>query len=173
MPLVELAYRKSSKPITYSVVMQFQFVLSLFATLVSIIWMAINKDFQVIPREGRNFGLGQVKYYLLLIAVAVAWQIASAGFLGIIYCTSSLFSGIFTTCLLPFTQVAASIAFHEEFTGQKGMSHALCLWGFLSYFVGEYKKTKTAHPIAYDKEKSELTDYNDTTEGGKQYNATQ
>ncbi|KAI3877566.1 hypothetical protein MKW92_053719 [Papaver armeniacum] len=158
LPLVELAYGKSSKPITYSVVMQFQFVLSLFATLVTIIGMAINKDFQVIPTEGRNFGLGQGKYYFILVAVAVLWQLASIGFLGIIYCTSSLFSGIFVTCLLPFSQVAASIAFHEKFTGQKGMSLALCLWGFVSYFIGEYKKTKKPSPIAYDKEKSELTD---------------
>ncbi|KAI3840859.1 hypothetical protein MKX03_009987 [Papaver bracteatum] len=168
MPLVELAYGKSSKPITYSVVMQFQFVLSLFATLVDIIGMAINKDFQVIPREGRNFGLGQGKYYLLMVAVAIAWQLASVGFLGIIYCTSSLFSGIFTTCLLPFSQVAASIAFNEKFTGQKGMSLALCLWGFVSYFVGEYKKTKKPHLIACDKENSELTVNNDTMEGRKQ-----
>ncbi|KAI3868148.1 hypothetical protein MKW92_016981 [Papaver armeniacum] len=164
LPLVELAYGKSSKPITYSVVMQFQFVLSIFATLVTIIGMAINKDFQIIPREGRNFDLGQGKYYFLLVAVAVLWQLASIGFLGIIYCTSSLFSGIFVTCLLPFSQIAASIAFHEKFTGQKGMSLALCLWGFVSYFIGEYKKTKKSHPIAYDKEKSELTDNHDTIE---------
>ncbi|KAI3973052.1 hypothetical protein MKX01_019710 [Papaver californicum] len=110
MPLVELAYGKSSKPITYSDVMQFQFVLSLFATLVKIIGMAIDKDFQVIPTEGRNFGLGQRKYYLLIVAIAVVSQFFSVGFLGIIHCTSSLFTGIFTTCLLPFTQVAASIA---------------------------------------------------------------
>ncbi|MCL7023149.1 hypothetical protein MKW94_028519 [Papaver nudicaule] len=170
MPLVELSYGKSSKPITYSVVMQFQFVLSFFSTLVNIIGMAINKDFQVIPREGRNFGLGEGKYYFLLVAIAIVWQLFAVGFLGVIYCTSSLFVGIFTTCLLPFTQVAASIAFHEAFTGQKGMSLALCLWGFVSYFVGEYKKTKKPHLVAYDdngeelKEKAELTD-NDTMEG--------
>ncbi|KAI3883582.1 hypothetical protein MKX03_016264 [Papaver bracteatum] len=163
MPLIELAYGKSSEPITYSVVMQFQFVLSLFSTLVCLIGMAINKDFQVIPREGRNFGLGEGKYYFLIVALAVIWQFFAVGFLGIIYCTSSLFTGIFTTCLLPFTQVAASIAFHEKFTGQKGMSLALCLWGFVSYFIGEYKKTRKPQPIAYDnnaeelKEKSEIT----------------
>ncbi|OVA03501.1 Drug/metabolite transporter [Macleaya cordata] len=47
MPLVELAYGKSSKPITYTVVMQFQFVLSFFATVVCTVGMLINKDFQI------------------------------------------------------------------------------------------------------------------------------
>ncbi|RZC62381.1 hypothetical protein C5167_024148 [Papaver somniferum] len=158
LPLVELSYGRSSKPITYSVVMQFQFVLSLFGTIATMIGMAINNDFQVIPREGRDFGLGQGKYYLLIVALAVVWQLFTIGFLGLIYCTSSLFAGIYTTCLLPFTQVAASIAFQEKFTSQKGMSLALCLWGFVSYFAGEYKKSKKPHPIAYDKEKSELSD---------------
>ncbi|KAI3899901.1 hypothetical protein MKW92_022065 [Papaver armeniacum] len=156
MPLIELAYGKSSKPITYSVVMQFQFVLSLFSTLVCMIGMAINNDFKVIPREGRNFGLGERRYYFLIVATAIVWQLLNVGFLGIIYCTSSLFSGIFNTCLLPFSQVAATIAFHEKFTGQKGMSLALCLWGFVSYFVGEYKKTKNPHHIAYDDNAEEL-----------------
>ncbi|KAI3853948.1 hypothetical protein MKX03_024174 [Papaver bracteatum] len=158
MPLIELAYGKSSKPITYSVVLQFQFVLSLFSTLVCMMGMAINNDFQVIPREGRNFGLGERRYYFLIVATAIVWQLLNVGFLGIIYCTSSLFSGIFNTCLLPFSQVAATIAFHEKFTGQKGMSLALCLWGFVSYFVGEYKKSKNPHDIAYDDNAEELKD---------------
>ncbi|KAI3953398.1 hypothetical protein MKW92_013114 [Papaver armeniacum] len=155
MPLVELSYGRSSKPITYSVVMQFQFVLSLFGTIATMVGMAIDNDFQVIPREGRNFGLGQGGYYLLIVALAVVWQLFTVGFLGLIYCISSLFAGIYTTCLVPFTQVAATIAFQEKFTSQKGMSLALCLWGFVSYFVGKSKKPQ---PIAYDKEKSELSD---------------
>ncbi|OVA03499.1 Triose-phosphate transporter domain [Macleaya cordata] len=107
---------------------------------------------QIIPREARNFGLGQGKYYFLLVALTVVWQAFSLGFLGIIYCTSSLFAGIFTTVMLPFTQIAATIAFDEKFTGQKGMSLALCLWGFTSYFLGEYKKTKMQSPNIVDAE---------------------
>ncbi|MCL7041414.1 hypothetical protein MKW94_013815 [Papaver nudicaule] len=162
MPLIELAYGKSSKPITYSVVMQFLFVLSLFSTLVGIIGMYINKDFQV-PTL-----LYTQRLLYMFFALAVVGQFFAVGLLGIIYCTSSLFSGIFTTCLLPFTQVAASIAFHEKFTGQKGMSLALCLWGFVSYFAGEYKKTKNPNPIANNaeelKDNSELTDNNTAKE---------
>ncbi|MCL7044010.1 hypothetical protein MKW94_029883 [Papaver nudicaule] len=164
-PLIELAYGQSSKPITYSVVMQFQFVMSIFSTIVCIVGMYINKDFQVIPREGRNFGLGQGMYYFLIVALAVVGQLYCVGFLGIIYCTSSLFCGIFTACLLPFTLVAASIAFHEKFTGQKGMSLALCLWGFVSYFVGEYNKTKNPHPAYDNNADQELKDKSELMEG--------
>ncbi|PIA51980.1 hypothetical protein AQUCO_01000093v1 [Aquilegia coerulea] len=63
----------------------------------------------------------------------------------IISSTSSLFAGILTSVLLPFTELAAIVAFHEKFTGEKGLSLALCLWGFTSYFVGEYKKTGKMH----------------------------
>ncbi|KAK9100061.1 hypothetical protein Scep_023491 [Stephania cephalantha] len=46
MPLVELGYSKSTVPVNYAVVMQFQVVQSLFANLFCTIGMLINNDFQ-------------------------------------------------------------------------------------------------------------------------------
>ena len=47
LPLVELTYKKAKQAITYSLVMEIQMVMSLFATLFCTIGMLINKDFQV------------------------------------------------------------------------------------------------------------------------------
>ena len=44
------------------------------------------------------------------------------------------------TCLTPVAEVLAVVIFKEKFTGEKGMSLAMSLWGFTSYFYGEYKK---------------------------------
>ena len=50
LPLVELTYKKAKQAITYSLVMEIQMVISLFATILCSIGMLINKDFQVCDR---------------------------------------------------------------------------------------------------------------------------
>nr|QBG82572.1 pup6-like [Papaver somniferum] len=144
MPLIELAYSKATRNITYATLLQFQITLSLFATGLDVIGMLINKDFQAIHREADEFGLGKSKYYMILIFTALTSQLASVGFLGVILYTNALFIGIYGSVLLPFIEVAGVIFFHESFTGLKGMALALCLWGFSSYFYGEYKMMKKA-----------------------------
>ncbi|KAI3850611.1 hypothetical protein MKW92_037183 [Papaver armeniacum] len=93
-------------------------------------------------REGRNFELGEKTYYAVLASNVVVWQLALLGSFGIILCTSSLFAGIMGATTIPVTQIAGVIAFHEKFAGEKGMSLALGLWGFISYFYGSYKLNK-------------------------------
>ncbi|XP_068648064.1 purine permease 1-like [Aristolochia californica] len=141
-PSIEFAYSKASKTMTHSVVLQFQFGVTLFATIFCTIGMLINKDFQAIGREAENFGLGEVKYYLILVAAAVVFQMEFVGWLGVVFCASSFFAGVLGAALLPITEIAAVIAFNEKFTPEKGMSLALCLWGFTSYFYGANKSEK-------------------------------
>ncbi|KAF9592208.1 hypothetical protein IFM89_012784 [Coptis chinensis] len=147
LPMMEYSYQLSTRPIDYTVVLQFQFVMNLSATIVTSVAMVIDKGFQVIPREARNYELGEVKYYVVLVASAIVWQVLSQGVIGTIYCSSSLFAGIITSFLLPLSEVAAIIAFHDKFTGEKGMSLALCLWGFASFFIGEYKNARKSEII--------------------------
>ncbi|OWM79996.1 hypothetical protein CDL15_Pgr006300 [Punica granatum] len=64
------------------------------------------------------------------------------GAVGVIFCASSLFSGILISLMLPLTEVLAVIFFKEKFQAEKGVSLALSLWGFVSYFYGEFKHTK-------------------------------
>ncbi|KAI3893368.1 hypothetical protein MKX03_017082 [Papaver bracteatum] len=127
MPLIELAYTKAARNITYSILLQFQFILSLFSTIVCVIGMLINKDFQAIPREANDFDLGKAEYYIIMAVTAIIWQLSGVGTVGVIFYTSALFNGILGAVLIPLTGVVAVIFYHEGFTGLKGMALALCL----------------------------------------------
>ncbi|XP_030933457.1 purine permease 3-like [Quercus lobata] len=147
LPLVELTYKKAKQAITYSLVMEIQMVMSLFATLFCTIGMLINKDFQAIPREARAFELGETKYYVVIVWSAIIWQCFFMGAVGIIFCASSLLSGIVIAVLLPMTEILAVIFFREKFQAEKGVALALSLWGFVSYFYGEIKDDKKKKQI--------------------------
>ncbi|KAK9166248.1 hypothetical protein Scep_001439 [Stephania cephalantha] len=150
MPLVELGYSKSTVPVNYAVVMQFQVVQSLFANLFCTIGMLINNDFQgvgwnvieqKITTEAREYELGEYEYYGVILGSIVISQVLALGIVGVVHTSSSLFAGMVTALMLPVTEVFAVLAYNEKFTGEKGLALALCLWGFSSYFIGEYKKT--------------------------------
>ncbi|KAK4280779.1 hypothetical protein QN277_012357 [Acacia crassicarpa] len=140
-PLLELLYSKSKQPLTYSMVIQVQVVMSFTATVFCTIGMLINNDFKVMGREAREFGLGETKYYVVAVCTAIIWQIYLLGAIGVIFCASSLFTGVITTVMLPVNEVLAVIFFRENFTAEKGVSLVLSLWGFLSYFYGEYNSS--------------------------------
>ncbi|KAK9096990.1 hypothetical protein Sjap_022487 [Stephania japonica] len=143
LPLIELVYAKAStKVVTYGLVMQVQFVASLVATVVCTVGMIVNKDFQAISREAQAYGLGETKYYLVIIFAALGFQAMVVGNLGVVFCSTSFFSGVLLSLLLPIQQVFAVIFFKEKFNAEKGMSLVLALWGFASYFYGEYKHLK-------------------------------
>nr|DAD48340.1 TPA_asm: hypothetical protein HUJ06_018277 [Nelumbo nucifera] len=150
LPCIEFAYSKASRAVDFAAVMQFQFNMGLFATIFAAMEMLINKDFQEIPREAREYELGHGMYYFVLSASAIVWQLSLIGLLGLIFCTTSLFTGIYGAVLLPFAEIGAVIAYHEKFTGEKGIALALCLWGFTSYFYGEYRKSKVERSMTID-----------------------
>ncbi|KAK9170286.1 hypothetical protein Syun_002426 [Stephania yunnanensis] len=141
-PCTEVAFTKVATNINYSSVLQFQFCSAFTSTIFCTLGMIINKDFSAMPREAREFGLGESEYYLLLAFTAVAWQLSSIGFVGLIFCASSVTTGVFGATLVPATEVAAVIVYHEKFSGEKGVSLALCVWGFASYLYGSYMETK-------------------------------
>ncbi|XP_023537731.1 purine permease 3-like [Cucurbita pepo subsp. pepo] len=142
LPLVELTYKKSRQRITYTLVLEIQLVLSFFATVVCTVGMLANNDFKVIPREAAEFGLGETTYYVVLACSAIAWQGFFLGAIGVIFSSSSLFSGIVIAVLLPVTEILGVIIFKEKFKAEKGVSLALNLWGFVSYFYGDIKNNK-------------------------------
>ncbi|KAL3504829.1 hypothetical protein ACH5RR_034670 [Cinchona calisaya] len=146
-PLVELAYLKAKQAITYTLVMEFQLVLGLFATVCSTVGMIVNNDFKAIPGEAREYQLGEAKYYVVLVCSAIVWQCFTVGFTGIIFCASSLLSGIILAVLLPVTEVLAVIFYHEKFQAEKGIALALSLWAFVSHFYGVIKHNNKKHQI--------------------------
>ncbi|KAL1100540.1 hypothetical protein V6Z11_D05G236800 [Gossypium hirsutum] len=126
LPLVELTYKKAKQEISYA-----QLVMCLVATAFGTVGMLINNDFKVVGREAREFELGETKYYVVVISI---------------FCASSLLSGIVVLFLLPVTELLAVIFFNETFQAEKGVSLALSLGSFLSYFYGDIKQSKRKNP---------------------------
>lgn len=91
----------------------------------------------MIPREGREFGLGETKYYVILGFSALIWQCFFMGAIGVIFCASSLLSAVLITVLLPVIEILGVIFYREKFGSEKGVALALSLWGFASYIYGE------------------------------------
>ncbi|KAK4354684.1 hypothetical protein RND71_026878 [Anisodus tanguticus] len=142
LPCIELIYMKAKQVITATLVLEIQMVMCFAATAFCTVGMIANKDFQAISREAKQYNLGESRYYIVLVWSAIIWQCFFVGAIGVIYCSSSLMSGVMIAVLLPITEVLAVIIFNEKFSGEKGLSLFLCLWGFVSYFYGEFKQTK-------------------------------
>ncbi|XP_057973801.1 purine permease 1-like [Malania oleifera] len=142
LPVVELTYKKARQAITYSLVLEMQMVIAFFATLFCTIGMLVNHDFQAISREAKEFELGEARYYVVLVWNAILWQVLFLGAIGVIFCASSLSSGILISVLIPVTELLAIIFYKEKFEAEKGIALALSIWGFISYFYGEIKQSK-------------------------------
>nr|ABR16841.1 unknown [Picea sitchensis] len=138
IPLIELTYKRAKRPITYTLVMEMQFVMSVTATVFCTVGMLINGDFQALHREAEGFRLGKIDYSMALVWAAVAWQLFFIGVFGVTSMASSLLSGVIIALMIPGTEVLAVILFHEKFSAEKGMALVLALWGFASYLYGEY-----------------------------------
>ncbi|CAL0308045.1 unnamed protein product [Lupinus luteus] len=141
LPTIEFMYKRTLS-ITYSLVMELQVVMALSATIICIVGMIVDNDFKVISREAHEFGLGETKYYVVLVGSAILWQFYMMGAIGIVFCASSLFSGVMISVMLPITEILAVIFYKESFQAEKGISLVLSLWGFVSYFYGEFIKAK-------------------------------
>ncbi|MCL7033332.1 hypothetical protein MKW94_030515 [Papaver nudicaule] len=139
-PLAELMYMKAKERLTYSLVIEMQIVTAVVASLFCIVGMIVNNDFQAIPREGRDYELGEVKYYVVLVAIAIMWQIYFVGTAGVIFCSTSLYAGIITAVILPVTEILSVVFYHESFKSEKGLALFLSCWGFISYLYGDYKE---------------------------------
>ena len=102
-----------------------------------------------IPRESRAFELGETKYYEYVVIVfnAIVCQCFFMGTVGIIFCASSLLSGILIAVLLPVTEILAVIFYREKFQAEKGVALALSLWGLVSYVYGEIKDDRKKKQI--------------------------
>ncbi|GAB4861318.1 hypothetical protein Ancab_036479 [Ancistrocladus abbreviatus] len=139
LPSIELGYRKGKLEMDYSLVMEFQFVLSLSATLFCTVGMLVNNDFKGLATEAKEYKLGVGMYVVVLLFSALLWQCFYLGAAGVVHYGSSLLSGVIIAVTLPVTEILAVLFYHEKFQQEKAVSLALSLWGFVSYFYGEAK----------------------------------
>lgn len=94
---------------------------------------------------------------MVLVLCAIIWQFALLGLVGVIFYSSSLLSGIIGAFLLPVTEVLAVILFHEKFQAEKGVAIFLALWGFVSYFYGEYEQGKKEKKTKMKKNETQIS----------------
>ncbi|KAI3736561.1 hypothetical protein L2E82_26417 [Cichorium intybus] len=141
-PLVELTYKKAKQEITYTLVLEVQTVMCLFATVFCMLGMIFNNDFKVISKEAEDFGLGKMNYYVILSVSIILWQCFFLGAIGVIHYGSSLLLGVIATVQIPVMEILAVIFYKEKFGSEKGVALVLSLWGFLSFLYGEYKHMK-------------------------------
>ncbi|KAJ4867897.1 Purine permease 1 [Raphanus sativus] len=143
LPLVELTYKKARQEITFTLVLEIQLVMCVASTCFCLVGMIVKGDFEAIPGEAREFMIGgSAFYYTLMVITGIVWQGFFLGAIGVVYCASSLASGVFISVLLPVTEILAFVCFREKFQAEKGVSLFLSLWGFVSYFYGEFKSGK-------------------------------
>ncbi|CAA7015727.1 unnamed protein product [Microthlaspi erraticum] len=143
LPLVELTYKKARQEITFTIVLEIQMVMCVAASCFCLAGMLVNGDFKVIPREAREFKIGGAMfYYTLIVITGIIWQAAFLESIGVVFCASALASGVLISVLLPVTEVLAVVCFREKFQAEKGVSLLLSIWGFVSYFYGEFKSGK-------------------------------
>ncbi|PPD94933.1 hypothetical protein GOBAR_DD08036 [Gossypium barbadense] len=140
------SYKKAKQEISYALVMEIQLVMCLVATGFCTVGMLVNNDFKVIGREAREFELGETKYHVVVVFSAIINQCFFLGAIGVVFCASSLLSAVVIAVLLPVTEILAVFFFNEKFQAEKGVSLALSLWGFISYFYGEIKQSKKKKP---------------------------
>ncbi|KAL5206392.1 hypothetical protein ABZP36_034601 [Zizania latifolia] len=145
LPLVELAYKRSAgggRAVTYALVMELQLVMGFFSTAFCTVGTIVNKDFQAIPREAREYELGEARYYTVLVWSAIVWEFFFLGSVGVIFCVNTLLAGILIAVFIPITEVMGVIFLHEKFSREKGVALVLALWGLASYSYGEYSEAK-------------------------------
>ncbi|MCD7473230.1 hypothetical protein HAX54_014941 [Datura stramonium] len=157
LPCVEFIYMKAKQAITAALVLEIQMVMCFAATAFCTIGMIANKDFQAISRESKQFNLGDARYFTVIVWSAIIWQCFFAGAIGVIYCSSALMSGVLIAILLPVTELLAVVFFNEKFSSEKGIALFLSLWGFISYFYGEFKQTKKQSKLKTKSPENEMT----------------
>ncbi|KAH7655516.1 Purine permease plant protein [Dioscorea alata] len=141
MPLTQLVYEKSKQKMSFALLLEVSLVTDFFGAAVCLVGMLINNDFQAILKEAREFGLGETKYYMLIVCDAILWQVYNVGIHGLILYASSVLGGIGEALLVPLVQALAVILLDEKFNELKCLALALTIWGFASYLYGEHRQT--------------------------------
>ncbi|WOL08748.1 purine permease 3 [Canna indica] len=147
LTLLEFTYAKAKQVICYTVAMEVQLVFGFVATALCTVGMFVNNDFHAMKREAQEFGLGELKYYMILIWSAILCEFLLLGAVGTIFYGSALLAGIMFAVCIPTSEILAVIFLHESFTGDKGVALAISLWGFASYFYGEHRIRSIKKPV--------------------------
>ncbi|KAI0509898.1 hypothetical protein KFK09_010498 [Dendrobium nobile] len=138
LSLMQLTFEKVIKKETFTVVLEMQLYTSFVASCASVIGLFASGEWNKLDGEYDEFGKGKASYVMTVVGVALAWQVASVGVVGLIFVVSSLFSNAISTLALPVVPVFAVIFFGDKLNGVKVMAMLIAIWGFLSYLYQNY-----------------------------------
>ncbi|KAL0918158.1 hypothetical protein M5K25_010151 [Dendrobium thyrsiflorum] len=138
LSLMQLTFEKVIKKETFTVVLEMQIYTSFVASCASVIGLFASGEWNKLDGEYEEFGKGKASYVMTVVGVALAWQVASVGVVGLIFVVSSLFSNAISTLALPVVPVFAVIFFADKMNGVKVMAMLIAIWGFLSYLYQNY-----------------------------------
>ncbi|XP_042430424.1 probable purine permease 5 isoform X2 [Zingiber officinale] len=142
--LSELVFIRLLGRRSFHVVLEQQVMVLLAAFIFTSIGLIVNKDFQGMRSEARDFKNGQVSYTLVLTWAAITFQLGVLGGTAILFLASTVFAGVLNAVRVPITSIAAVIFFHDPMSGFKILSLVLTVWGFASYIVGHSSSKKKA-----------------------------
>ncbi|KAK9058034.1 hypothetical protein SSX86_022874 [Deinandra increscens subsp. villosa] len=138
LSLTQLAFQKVLKSETFTMVLNMIIYQSLVASTVTIIGLLVSGQWNDLQGDMVGFEWGKIMYLIIITCIAVSWQIATIGGVGLIFEVSSLFSNVISTLALPIIPIVAVIVFHEKMNGMKVIATVLAIWGFGSYVYQHY-----------------------------------
>ncbi|KAI3682979.1 hypothetical protein L1987_83407 [Smallanthus sonchifolius] len=138
LSLTQLSFQKVLKGETFTMVLNMIIYQSLVASTVTVVALFVSGQWNDLQRDMADFGLGKVTYLIIISCIAISWQIATIGGVGLIFEVSSLFSNVISTLALPIIPILAVIIFHENMNGMKVIATVLAIWGFASYVYQHY-----------------------------------
>ncbi|KAI3827080.1 hypothetical protein L1987_01144 [Smallanthus sonchifolius] len=138
LSLTQLSFQKVLKGETFIMVLNMIIYQSLVASIVTIVALFVSGQWNDLQGDMAGFGLGKVTFLIIISCIAISWQIATIGGVGLIFEVSSLFSNVISTLVLPIIPILAVIIFHENMNGMKVIATVLAIWGFASYVYQHY-----------------------------------
>lgn len=131
--LSELIFVKLLGRMSFHVVLEQQVMVSLFAFIFTTIGLLVDRSFQEMKSEARNFKGGQASYYMVIIWGAVTFQLGVLGATAVLFLASTVLAGVLNAVRVPLTSIAAVILLNDPISGFKILSLILTFWGFCSY----------------------------------------
>ncbi|CAL1403192.1 unnamed protein product [Linum trigynum] len=138
LSVTQFVFTRVVKRQTFKQVMEMIITENVVASVVTVVGLFASGEWRSIGREMDAYRLGTVPYLMVLIWIAVFWQMFSIGAVGLIFEVSSLFSNSISAVGLPIVPIMAVFFFNDKMNGIKGVSMALAVWGFVSYVYQYY-----------------------------------
>ncbi|KAL2900446.1 putative purine permease 5 [Bienertia sinuspersici] len=140
--LSELVFVKFLGRISFHVVLEQQVMVSLFAFMFTTLGLVVNRSFQGMELEARNFKGGETSYWMVIIWGTVTFQLGVLGATAVLFLASTMLAGVLNAVRVPLTSVAAAILLNDPMSGFKILSLVVTFWGFCCYIYGSRPSNK-------------------------------